>query len=31
MLARVTVHTPFTSRALAPTRSVPEGWPKRTA
>ena len=29
--ALVTVHSPSTWRACAPTRSVPEGWPKRTA
>ena len=29
--AVVTCHWPFTKRASAPTRSVPEGWPKRTA
>src|SRR5690606_8212906 len=31
MMALVTVHSPFTWAASAPTRSVPEGWPKRTA
>ncbi|MNG17246.1 hypothetical protein D3C84_1012220 [compost metagenome] len=27
----VTVHSPSTRAASAPTRRVPEGWPKRTA
>src|SRR5690606_41497167 len=31
MIALVAVQRPSTSAASAPTRSVPEGWPKRTA
>ena len=31
MTALVTVHSPFTCFASAPTRSVPDGWPNRTA
>ena len=31
MIALVTVHWPSTCLAWAPTRSVPDGWPKRTA
>ena len=31
MMALVTVHSPSTCVASAPTRKVPDGWPKRTA
>ncbi|MCY1434645.1 hypothetical protein D9M71_507110 [compost metagenome] len=31
MIALFTVHSPLTWLASAPTRKVPDGWPKRTA